>query len=240
MMSTETEPAHPMTTAPISTHSIQLEPSWKAVLEDAFATPTMRELKQFLVSEKAAGKTVYPRGGLIFNAMNSTPFDQVKVVILGQDPYHGPGQAHGLCFSVPEGITPPPSLVNIFKEIEQDLGIIPPKDGCLQRWADQGVLLLNSVLTVEQHKAASHQGKGWEFFTDSIIRALNEQRQNIVFLLWGSYAKKKGNFIDRQRHLVLTSPHPSPLSAHRGFFGNQHFSQTNSYLAKNNIQPINW
>ena len=228
-----------MTTAP-SNSNIQLEASWKAVLEDVFSTPTMKELKQFLVAEKAAGKTIYPRGGLIFNAMNSTPFDQVKVVILGQDPYHGPGQAHGLCFSVPAGITPPPSLINIFKEIEQDLGIKPPKDGCLQRWADQGVLLLNSVLTVEQHKAASHQGKGWEYFTDTIIRALNEYRENVVFLLWGSYAKKKGSFINRQRHLVLTSPHPSPLSAHRGFFGNQHFSKANAYLQTNGIEPIAW
>ena len=225
---------------PSPTNTIQLESTWKAVLEDVFTTPTMQALKQFLIAEKAAGKVIYPRGGLIFNAMNSTPFDQVKVVILGQDPYHGPSQAHGLSFSVPEGITAPPSLVNIFKEIEQDLGIKPPKHNCLQSWADQGVLLLNSVLTVEQYKAASHKGKGWEQFTDAIISALNQQRKNLVFLLWGSYAQQKGKFIDRERHLVLTSPHPSPLSAHRGFFGNQHFSKANAYLLKNGVEPISW
>ena len=225
---------------PTTTSKIKLEPSWKAVLEDAFAEPYMRSLKQFLQQEKAAGKIIYPRGSLIFNAMNSTPFDQVKVVILGQDPYHGPGQAHGLSFSVPEGITPPPSLRNIFQEISQDLGIAPPKHGCLQGWAAQGVLLLNSVLTVEQHKAASHKGRGWEQFTDEIISALNQQRNNLVFLLWGSYAKQKGKFLDRSRHLVLTSPHPSPLSAHRGFFGNRHFSQANAYLERNGIEPISW
>ena len=219
---------------------IKLEPSWKAVLEPVFATPQMQQLKAFLQAEKAAGKRIHPRGGLIFNAMNSTPFDQVKVVILGQDPYHGPGQAHGLSFSVPQGIAPPPSLVNIFKEIEQDLGIPAPRHGNLQSWAEQGVLLLNSVLTVEQHKAASHRGRGWEQFTDEIISNLNQKRQNIVFLLWGSYAKKKGQFIDRQRHLVLTSPHPSPLSAHRGFFGNRHFSQANAYLQQQGLEPISW
>jgi uracil-DNA glycosylase len=225
---------------PTPASTIQLEPSWKAVLEDVFATPYMQALKQFLKAEKAAGKVIYPRGALMFNAMNSTPFDQVKVVILGQDPYHGPGQAHGLCFSVQKGVAPPPSLVNIFKEIEQDLGIKPPNHGCLQSWADQGVLLLNSVLTVEQHKAASHRGQGWEQFTDVIISALDQQRENIVFLLWGSYAQKKGKFINRDRHLVLRSPHPSPLSAHRGFFGNQHFSKANAYLQKHGIEPINW
>ncbi|MEM6426046.1 MAG: uracil-DNA glycosylase [Cyanobacteria bacterium P01_H01_bin.119] len=225
---------------PTSSSTIQLEPTWKAVLEEVFATPNMQALKQFLKAEKAAGKIIYPRGSLIFNAMNSTPFDQVKVVILGQDPYHGPGQAHGLSFSVPEGVAPPPSLVNIFKEIEQDLGIKPPRHGCLQSWADQGVLLLNSVLTVEQHQAASHRGKGWEQFTDTIISALNQQREHLVFLLWGSYAQKKGKFIDRERHLVLTSPHPSPLSAHRGFFGNRHFSKANTYLQENDIEPISW
>ena len=226
--------------APTSNSTIKLEPSWKAVLEDVFATPHMRELKTFLKAEKAAGKIIYPRGSLMFNAMNSTPFEQVKIVILGQDPYHGPGQAHGLSFSVPEGVNPPPSLVNIFKEIEQDLGIKAPNHGYLQSWAEQGVLLLNSVLTVEQHKAASHRGKGWEQFTDAIINALNQQREHLVFLLWGSYAKQKGKFIDRQRHLVLTSPHPSPLSAHRGFFGNQHFSKANAYLQQNDIAPISW
>ncbi|MEM7061616.1 MAG: uracil-DNA glycosylase [Cyanobacteria bacterium P01_B01_bin.77] len=225
---------------PSSTSTIKLEASWKAVLEDVFATPYMQALKAFLQTEKAAGKIIYPRGSLIFNAMDSIPFDQVKVVILGQDPYHGPGQAHGLCFSVPQGIAPPPSLVNIFKEIAQDLGTVPPKHGCLQSWADQGVLLLNSVLTVEQHRAASHRGRGWEQFTDAIISRLNQQRKNLVFLLWGSYAQQKGKFIDRERHLVLTSPHPSPLSAHRGFFGNQHFSKANAYLQANDIEPISW
>ena len=225
---------------PASSRTIKLDPSWKAVLEDVFATQNMQALKQFLVAEKAAGKIIYPRGSLMFNAMNSTPFDQVKVVILGQDPYHGPGQAHGLCFSVPEGVAPPPSLVNIFKEIEQDLGLTPPNHGCLQGWANQGVLLLNSVLTVEQHKAASHKGKGWEQFTDTIINALTQQRKNLVFLLWGSYAQQKGKFIDRTQHLVLTSPHPSPLSAHRGFFGNRHFSKANAYLQQNGIEPISW
>lgn len=225
---------------PVDSSTIKLEPTWKAALEDVFATPTMAGLKNFLKAEKAAGKVIYPRGSLIFNALNSTPLDQVKVVILGQDPYHGPGQAHGLSFSVPEGVAAPPSLVNILKEIKQDLGINPPKHGCLQSWADQGVLLLNSVLTVEQHKAASHRGKGWEEFTDAIISVLNQRRNNIVFLLWGSYAQKKGGFIDRERHLVLTSPHPSPLSAHRGFFGNHHFSQTNAYLQANDIEPISW
>ncbi|MFK8183346.1 MAG: uracil-DNA glycosylase [Phormidesmis sp.] len=223
-----------------SSSTIKLDPTWKAVLEDVFATPNMQTLKQFLKAEKAAGKIIYPRGSLIFNAMNSTPFDQVKVVILGQDPYHGPGQAHGLSFSVPKGIAKPPSLLNILKEIEQDLGIQPATHGCLEGWAEQGVLLLNSVLTVEQHKAASHRGRGWEQFTDAIISALNQQRNHLVFLLWGSYAKQKGKFLDRSRHLVLTSPHPSPLSAHRGFFGNRHFSQTNAYLQQNNIEPISW
>ncbi|MBE9032226.1 uracil-DNA glycosylase [filamentous cyanobacterium LEGE 11480] len=226
------------TASPSST--IQLEATWKAVLLEVFATSNMQALKKFLTAEKADGKIIYPSGPLMFNAMNSTPFNQVKVVILGQDPYHGPGQAHGLSFSVPVGIAPPPSLVNIFKEIEQDLGIPRPNHGCLQSWADQGVLLLNSVLSVEQHKAASHQGKGWEEFTDEIISKLNQQRENLVFLLWGSYAQKKGKFIDRQRHLVLTSPHPSPLAAHRGFFGNKHFSKTNAYLQQNGIEPISW
>ncbi|MEO1589865.1 MAG: uracil-DNA glycosylase [Cyanobacteria bacterium J06632_22] len=226
------------TTTPSS--AIQLEPSWLAVLEDVFAAPYMQTLKAFLKAEKAAGKVIYPQGALMFNAMNSTAFDQVKVVILGQDPYHGPGQAHGLCFSVPRGVAPPPSLQNIFKEIEQDLGLPRPGHGCLQSWADQGVLLLNSVLTVEQHKAASHRNRGWEQFTDAMISALNQQREHLVFLLWGSYAQQKGKFVDRSRHLVLTSPHPSPLSAHRGFFGNGHFSKANAYLQQHGVAPIEW
>ncbi|MEO1744537.1 MAG: uracil-DNA glycosylase [Cyanobacteria bacterium J06629_9] len=229
-------PSNPAT----DSSAIKLEPTWKAALKDIFATSTMAELKRFLKAEKAAGKVIYPRGSLIFNALDSTPLDQVKVVILGQDPYHGPGQAHGLSFSVPQGVAPPPSLVNIFNEIQQDLDIPPASHGCLQSWADQGVLLLNSVLTVEQHQAASHRGKGWEQFTDTIISVLNQQRDHLVFLLWGSYAQKKGKFIDRDRHQVLTSPHPSPLSAHRGFFGNRHFSQANAYLQSNGIEPVDW
>lgn len=183
---------------------------------------------------------IYPPGSLWFNALNHTPFSQVKVVILGQDPYHGAQQAHGLCFSVPDGIAPPPSLVNIFAEIKRDLGIEPPPHGNLTRWADQGVLLLNSVLTVEHGKAGAHQGKGWEIFTDKIIALLNEQREHIVFLLWGNYAQKKGALIDRQKHLVLTAPHPSPLSVYRGFSGCGHFSASNTYLKNNNIQEIHW
>src|SRR5690606_17585451 len=186
------------------------------------------------------GKTIYPPGSLWFNALNSTPFDKVKVVILGQDPYHGPHQAHGLCFSVPQGVPPPPSLQNIFKEIQRDLGVPIPRHGCLQHWVDQGVLLLNAVLTVEEGKAASHQGKGWEIFTDTIVQALNEKKKNLVFLLWGSHAQKKGAMIDPQKHCILRSPHPSPLSAHRGFLGNRHFSQCNSYLKTHGQEAIDW
>lgn len=223
-----------MTAAP------KLESGWLAVIGDEFNKPYMRELRTFLQQEKAAGKIIYPPGSLWFNAFNTTPFDKIKVVILGQDPYHGPGQAHGLCFSVQQGVAFPPSLQNIFKELQQDLGIPPPKHGCLQHWAEQGVLLLNAVLTVEQGKAGSHQGKGWETFTDAAIRALNDKREHLVFLLWGSYAEKKGAFIDQQRHLVLKSPHPSPLSAHRGFLGNRHFSKTNAYLERHGLQPVDW
>ena len=183
---------------------------------------------------------IYPPGAQIFNALDLTTFENVKVVILGQDPYHGPGQAHGLCFSVSAGVPKPPSLQNIFKEIEKDLGIVSPKNGCLLAWAQQGVLLLNAVLTVEHAQAGSHQGKGWEQFTDRIVSLLNEQREHLVFMLWGSYAQKKGAIIDRHRHLVLESPHPSPLSAHRGFFGNKHFSSANRYLTEHGISPINW
>jgi len=185
-------------------------------------------------------KPLFPAGNLIFHAFNRTPFHKVKVVILGQDPYHGPGQAHGLCFSVPPGIAKPPSLVNIFKELAQDLAIENKAHGCLESWAEQGVLLLNSVLTVEQGKAASHQGKGWEQFTDRVIEILSTKRSGLVFLLWGSYAQKKGAVIDKKKHLVLSSPHPSPLSAHRGFFGNGHFSKTNEHLKQQGLSPINW
>lgn len=220
--------------------NIKLDPEWLQLLQSEFDAPYMQQLRAFLATEKAAGKTIYPPGALWFNALNHTPFSKVKVVVIGQDPYHGPHQAHGLCFSVLEGIQPPPSLVNIFSEIKRDLGIEPPSHGNLTAWADQGVLLMNAVLTVEQNKAGAHQGKGWETFTDRVITLLNEQREHLVFLLWGSYAQKKGALIDRKKHLVLTSPHPSPLSAYRGFVGNGHFSKTNAYLLSNNQTAIDW
>ena len=213
---------------------------WKNRLGDEFSKPYMAALRQFLLERKRQGAVIYPPGDLIFNALNSTPFDSVKVVILGQDPYHGPGQAHGLCFSVKEGVAVPPSLINIYKELASDLGVDPPRNGNLQHWADQGVLLLNAVLTVERGKAGSHQGKGWERFTDRVIAELNENRDGLVFMLWGSYAMKKGAMIDRERHLVLTAPHPSPLSAHRGFFGCRHFSQANQWLEKRGLVPVTW
>lgn len=219
---------------------VQLDPSWQAVLKDEFSKPYMQELRKFLLQEKQAGKQIYPPGNLIFNALNSTPLDKVSVVILGQDPYHNPGQAHGLCFSVLPGVDPPPSLLNIYKELQRDCGFTPPQHGHLQSWAEQGVLLLNTVLTVERFKAASHQGKGWEQFTDRIVSVLNEKCEHLVFLLWGSHAQKKGQHISRTRHLVLESPHPSPLSAHRGFLGNSHFSRTNAYLQQQGRPGINW
>ncbi len=220
--------------------SVQLEPSWLAVLQEEFDKPYMRALKAFLQEQKREGRVIYPPGKDIFNAFNSTPFDRVKVVILGQDPYHGPGQAHGLCFSVLPGVPFPPSLLNIFKEIERNLGVPIPSHGCLQAWAEQGVLLLNATLTVEQGRAGAHQGKGWETFTDKAIEALNRERAGLVFLLWGSYAQKKGALIDKQKHLVLQSAHPSPLSAHRGFLGNSHFSKTNAWLEEHGKTPIDW
>ena len=219
---------------------IQLEASWKSRLEPEFHEPYMIELRKFLLERKRARAVLYPPGPDIFNALDSTPFEQVKVVILGQDPYHGPAQAHGLCFSVRLGVPTPPSLINIFKEIQSDLGIPTPNHGNLQSWAKQGVLLLNSVLTVERGNAGAHQGKGWERFTDQVVRHLNADRDKLVFLLWGSYALKKGAVIDRDRHCVLTAPHPSPLSAHRGFFGCQHFSKANEYLQENEAKPIEW
>jgi uracil-DNA glycosylase len=219
---------------------IKLEPSWLERLAPEFREPYMQDLRAFLQSRKRDGATVYPPGRLIFNALDSTPFDRVRVVILGQDPYHGPRQAHGLCFSVLPGVNPPPSLVNIFKEREADLGLKAPPHGCLQAWAERGVLLLNAVLTVEQGQAGAHQGKGWETFTDQVIRLLNAERDGLVFLLWGGYALKKGSVIDRQRHRVLTAPHPSPLSAHRGFFGCRHFSQANAYLEGRGEAPVDW
>ncbi len=219
---------------------ICMEPSWKAVLADEFDKPYMHELKQFLLAEKAAGKQIYPQGCEYFRAFDLTPFDRVRVVILGQDPYHGPGQAHGLSFSVRPDVRIPPSLVNVYKELESDLGIPRASHGHLESWAQQGVLLLNAVLTVEHKQAASHQKRGWEEFTDRAIHELNNRRDNLVFLLWGSYAQRKGAFIDRNRHLVLCAPHPSPLAAHRGFFGCRHFSQTNAYLEAHGQAPIDW
>ncbi|MEC9463061.1 MAG: uracil-DNA glycosylase, partial [Pseudomonadota bacterium] len=198
---------------------VKLEDSWKAVLGQEFASPYMAALKAFLQNEKAAGKTIFPKGAEYFRALDLTPLDEVRVVILGQDPYHGAGQAHGLCFSVRPGVRIPPSLVNIYKELQSDLGIAPARHGFLEHWARQGVLLLNSVLTVEEARAASHQGQGWEQFTDAVIRSVNEECEHVVFMLWGSYAQKKAAFVDRSRHLVLKAPHPSPLSAHNGFFG---------------------
>lgn len=220
--------------------SIKLDDSWKQVLVDEFDKDYMQKLREFLRQEKQHGKVIYPRGDEYFKAFNTTPFDKVKVVILGQDPYHGPNQAHGLSFSVQKGVAFPPSLLNIFKELKSDLDMPIPSHGCLVHWAEQGVLLLNSVLTVEQGKAAAHQGKGWEQFTDRVIRELAEKREGVVFMLWGSYAIKKGQFIDRKRHLVLTAPHPSPLSAHRGFLGCKHFSQANSFLQSRGEKPIDW
>lgn len=219
---------------------IKLDPSWKQYLLPEFELDYMRNLRQFLSAEKAAGKIIFPEGKNIFNALNATAFEQVKVVILGQDPYHGPGQAHGLCFSVQEGVAVPPSLRNIYKELFLDIGITPSTTGNLQAWANQGVLLLNAVLTVESGLAASHQKKGWERFTDRIVNLLNDKRDNLVFLLWGSYAQRKGEIIDRTRHLVLESVHPSPLSASRGFFGNHHFSKANAYLIQHEKTPIDW
>jgi uracil-DNA glycosylase len=219
---------------------IGLIPCWKSRLQDEFEQPYMAELRQFLLRRKEQGAAIFPPGRLIFNALNSTPFESVKVVILGQDPYHGPGQAHGLCFSVPKDVPIPPSLVNIYKELAADLGVEPPRSGNLQGWADQGVLLLNAVLTVERGRAGAHQGKGWERFTDRVIGELNAARDGLVFMLWGSYALKKGEVIDRERHLVLKAPHPSPLSAHRGFFGCRHFSMANDWLVRHGHSPVQW
>jgi uracil-DNA glycosylase len=219
---------------------IKLEPSWKERIGPYLDRPDMLALSHFLREEKAAGKAIFPPGPEIFNAFAHTPFDRVRVVILGQDPYHGPGQAHGLSFSVRPGVRVPPSLQNIFKEIEDSLGIPRPDHGCLTPWADRGVLLLNAVLTVEAGQAASHQGKGWEGFTDAAIDVLNREREGLVFLLWGSHAQKKGQLIDAKRHLVLRSVHPSPLSAHRGFMGCGHFAKVNAYLASRGETPIDW
>lgn len=219
---------------------IKLHPSWLEVLQQQFEAPYFAQLKEFLVAERQQ-YTCYPKGSDIFAAFDHTPFDKVKVVIIGQDPYHEPGQAHGLCFSVPEGITVPPSLVNIIKEINSDLGLnLSTTKGDLTGWAEQGVLLLNATLTVRAHQAGSHQRHGWETFTDAAIRALSERRSGIVFLLWGSYAIAKSQLIDKSRHHVLTTVHPSPLSAYRGFFGCKHFSQCNTLLLQQGLTPIDW
>ena len=220
--------------------NVKLEESWKQVLAPEFDSDYMRGLKAFLVSEKHAGKHIFPRGTEYFRALDLTPLDQVKVVILGQDPYHGAGQAHGLCFSVQPGVRTPPSLVNIYKEMASDLGIPPARHGNLESWARQGVLLLNSVLTVEEGRAASHQGQGWERFTDAVIRAVNERCDHVVFMLWGAYAQRKAAFVDGSRHLVLKAPHPSPLSAHNGFFGCRHFSKANAWLEELGRTPVDW
>ena len=220
--------------------AINLEDSWKQRIESEFQKDYMKNLKSFLKSEIDSKKTIYPKGEQYFEALNLTPFEKVKVVIIGQDPYHGPGQAHGLSFSVQDGVRFPPSLQNIFKELQSDLSVEKPKSGNLQKWSEQGVLLLNAVLTVEDGNAGAHQGKGWELFTDSIIHALNKEKENLVFILWGAYAQKKGAFIDRQKHLVLESVHPSPLSSHRGFFGSKPFSKTNAYLKAQGLDPIDW
>lgn len=220
--------------------NITLETSWKTHLLPEFSQPYMLALRQFLRDEKAAGKVIYPPGAQIFNALDSTPLPQVKVVILGQDPYHGPGQAHGLCFSVAPGVPAPPSLKNIFKELQRDLGLPVPNHGCLQRWAEQGVLLLNTSLTVEQGQAGSHASKGWQTFTDRIIELVNQECQGVVFLLWGAHAQSKRKLIDASKHQVLCSAHPSPLSAHRGFLGNGHFSAANAYLQQQGKSPIDW
>jgi uracil-DNA glycosylase len=219
---------------------INLTPGWTNIVGAEFDRPYMKDLKKFLQQEKDAGRVIYPNGGDIFNALNITPFDKVEVVILGQDPYHGPDQAHGLSFSVRKGIALPPSLRNIYKEIEAEFGVKMPREGDLTPWAQQGVLLLNATLTVQAANAGSHQKRGWEEFTDAIIRALNERGEHIVFMLWGSYAQKKGAFIDRKKHLVLEAPHPSPLSAHRGFLGCGHFRKANEYLESHGRKPIDW
>lgn len=217
-----------------------LEPSWLAQLEAEFSQPYMVQLRAFLKAEKQQGKRIFPAGGEFFNAFAHTPLGKVKIVILGQDPYHGEGQAHGLCFSVKPGVKVPPSLQNIYKEINAELGLPIPGHGYLTRWAEQGVLLLNSVLSVECARAASHQGKGWETFTDRVIDVINREREGVVFMLWGNYAQRKGAIIDTERHCVLKAPHPSPLSAHRGFFGCGHFKAANEFLRQRGQDPVDW
>ncbi|MBR4052532.1 MAG: uracil-DNA glycosylase [Alistipes sp.] len=218
---------------------VKIAPDWKALLEEEFSKPYFEELTRF-VKEEYATRRIYPRGSNIFRAFDKCPLDKLKVVIIGQDPYHGPGQAHGLCFSVDEGVPHPPSLQNIFKEVASDIGTPIPSSGNLDRWAEQGVLLLNSVLTVREHEAASHAGKGWEQFTDAVVRKIAQEKQGVVYLLWGSYAQRKGAMVDPQRNCILKAVHPSPLSAYRGFLGCKHFSQANDYLLSTGQTPINW
>lgn len=220
--------------------TVKLPEVWKAHLKEEFQKPYMVQLKNFLKSEHKLQKKIYPKGSQIFNALNTTPLDNVKVVIIGQDPYHGPGQAHGLCFSVQKGVPTPPSLVNIYKELNSDLSTGIPTHGDLTHWAEQGVLMLNATLTVEDGKAGSHQNKGWETFTDKVIEVVNKDPRPKVFILWGSFAQKKAQFVDRKKHLVIESPHPSPLSAHRGFFGSKPFSKTNRFLISKGLKPIQW
>jgi uracil-DNA glycosylase len=219
---------------------IKLHDSWLTPLQNEFQAPYMQALRSFLLAEREAGKRIFPKGNEWFHALDATPLDKVRVVILGQDPYHGEGQAHGLCFSVRPGVPPPPSLINIYKEMKTDLSLDPPRHGNLESWAQQGVLLLNSVLTVEAGRAASHQGKGWEAFTDAVIRQVNGLARPVVFILWGNYAQKKAAFVNTTRHLVLKSAHPSPLSAHNGFFGSRPFSKANTFLEERGEPPINW
>ena len=236
--------AKPASVEAATTDDVKLHPAWREPLRDEFGSDYMRALKEFLVAEKAAGQRIFPRASEWFRALDLTPLDQVRVVILGQDPYHGPDQAHGLCFSVRPGVRPPPSLVNIYKELASDLGIAPARHGFLEHWARQGVLLLNAVLTVRVAQAASHQGRGWERFTDAVIRLVNAKPEPVVFMLWGNHAQKKAAFVDSLdrggRHLVLKAPHPSPLSAHSGFFGCRHFSKANEFLEAKGLKPIDW
>ncbi|MCK5658697.1 MAG: uracil-DNA glycosylase [Alphaproteobacteria bacterium] len=220
--------------------AIQLPKDWLAIIGGEFECPYMVKLKKYLQQEKNSGRVVYPKGTEIFNALNTTPFENIKVVILGQDPYHGPNQAHGLAFSVQKGIPIPPSLLNIYKEIKQEFGTEIPRHGDLTHWARQGVLLINATLTVRQASAGSHQGKGWEEFTDTVIREINDRLTHVVFMLWGAYAQKKGAFINSEKHLILTAPHPSPLSAHRGFMGCGHFLKANKYLKQHGHSPVDW
>jgi len=219
---------------------VKIEPSWKDVLKDEFGKEYFKQIASHIKTEKSQGKTIYPAGSNIFNAFNTTPIDKIKVVIIGQDPYHGPGQAHGLCFSVQEGVPPPPSLINIFKELHDDIGIPIPDHGCLTHWAEQGVFLLNASLSVRAGEPMSHSKIGWAIFTDQVIKRISETRKHVVFLLWGKFAQEKTSLIDESKHLILRAAHPSPLSAHNGFFGCRHFSKTNEYLVKNGIDPIDW